>query len=110
GMLPLAAVLARADLDVLGDLAIGHYTHEKNPLLATAGLTTLAIIRDEALVGRAETLGIRALDLGRDLATRHRLIGDVRGRGLQLGIELVRDRTTKEPAWAEAEAILYLAL
>jgi 4-aminobutyrate aminotransferase len=110
GILPLAAVLTRERYDVFGDVAIGHYTHEKNPLLATAGLTTLAIIRDEGLVERAANLGERALDLARGLADRHRLVGDVRGRGLQFGIELVRDRSSKEPARDEAEAVLYAAL
>jgi len=44
GVLPVAAVVARRDLDVCGDYAIGHYTHEKNPVTARAALTTLQII------------------------------------------------------------------
>ena len=57
GILPLAAVIARQDLDVAGDLSLGHYTHEKNPLLARAGLTTLDILEQEGLVERAARLG-----------------------------------------------------
>src|SRR5215470_1821971 len=57
GLLPLAAVVARSELDVLGDVAIGHFTHEKNPVLAAAGLATLRVIRDEGLVERAHMLG-----------------------------------------------------
>ena len=109
-VVPLAAVIVRERFDVLGDMAIGHYTHEKNPLLAVAGLTTLAIIRDEGLVEKAADLGRQGLALAQDLAERHPLIGEVRGIGLQMGIELVRDRVSKEPARDAAEAVLYAAL
>ena len=61
GVVPLAALLARPELDVLGNHALGHYTHEKNPLLARAALTTLAIIEDEDLVGNAARVGAYAL-------------------------------------------------
>ena len=53
GILPIAAVIARADLDVGGDWAFGHYTHEKNPVTARAALTTIEIIEDEGLVENA---------------------------------------------------------
>jgi 4-aminobutyrate aminotransferase len=106
GILPLAAVIARADLDVAGDLSIGHYTHEKNPLLARAGLTTLEILEDEGLVERAGTLGAWGLDRLRALAGRHPLVGDVRGLGLRLGVELVTDRATKTPARAAAHSVM----
>jgi 4-aminobutyrate aminotransferase len=106
GILPLAAVIARGDLDVAGDLSIGHYTHEKNPLLARAGLTTLEILEEEGLVERARTLGAWALDRLRALAARHPLVGDVRGLGLRLGVELVTDRASKVPAAAAAHAVM----
>jgi len=95
---------------VLGDVAIGHFTHEKNPVLAAAGLATLAVIRDEGLVERARVLGNIGLERGRELAARHALIGDVRGLGLQMAIDLARDRVAKTPAREAAERILYLAL
>ena len=87
-MLPVAAVIAREGLNVAPDRAIGHYTHEKNPLLACAALTTLAIIDEEGLVERARDLGRYALDRLRDLAVSIPGIVDVRGAGLLLGIEL----------------------
>ena len=62
GTLPIAAVIARADLDVAGDFAIGHYTHEKNPVTARAALTTLDIIQDQGLVDRSARLGAKAMD------------------------------------------------
>ncbi|MCH8926568.1 MAG: aspartate aminotransferase family protein [Proteobacteria bacterium] len=110
GALPIAALIARPGLDVAGAYAIGHYTHEKNPVTARAALTTIAIIEDEGLVERAATLGERALARLQDMKARHPLIGDVRGRGLVLGVELVQDRATKAPATDAAEAIFYRAL
>ena len=108
--LPIAAVLARPELDVAGSYAIGHYTHEKNPVTARAALTTLQIIEDEGLPERAATLGARALERLHEMKDRHPIIGDVRGRGLLLGVELVTDRDSKEPAQAAAEEIFYRAL
>ncbi|MEN2977762.1 aminotransferase class III-fold pyridoxal phosphate-dependent enzyme (plasmid) [Tistrella bauzanensis] len=58
-VMPLAAVIAREDLDRAGHLAIGHVTHEKNPMLATAGLATLDVLADGDLVARAAELGAR---------------------------------------------------
>jgi 4-aminobutyrate aminotransferase len=110
GILPIAAVLARPELDVAEDWAFGHYTHEKNPVTCRAALTTIEIIEDEGLVENAARIGGLALDRLREMRQRHPLIGDVRGRGLLLGIELVTDRTTKAPAKDIAEAMLYRAL
>ncbi len=110
GVLPIAAAMARPGLDVGGDYAFGHYTHEKNPVTARAALTTLQIIEDEGLAGRSATLGRRALARLEEMKSRHPLIGDVRGRGLLLGVELVRNRETKDPAPEAAESILYRAL
>lgn len=101
-MLPVAAVIARPGLEVGGDRAIGHYTHEKNPLLARAGLTTLDIIAEEGLAGRAADLGRHALQRLEEIAARHPGVAGVRGAGLLLGMEL------EEPD--RAEAVLYAAL
>lgn len=110
GVVPVAALIARPELDVAGDLAIGHYTHEKNPVLARAALTTLQIIESEGLVERARALGEKALGRLEEMKQRHRLIGDVRGLGLLMGIELVADPVSKRPAVEAAEAIMYRAL
>ena len=107
GTLPIAAVLARADLDVAGDFAIGHYTHEKNPVTARAALATLDIIADEGLVERADRLGQRALARLRDSLRRSPLAGDIRGRGLMFGVEIVSDRAARTPDPERAERILY---
>lgn len=110
GILPIAAVIARRDLDVMGNFAIGHYTHEKNPVTARAALTTIQIIREEGLVERAAELGAHAMGRVRDLMARSPLVGDVRGRGLLFGVEVVEDEETRKPANGRAEAIYYRCL
>jgi len=110
GVLPIAACVARADLDVAGEYALGHYTHEKNPVTAAAALATLQVIERESLVENAATVGTHALHRLREMRQRHALIGDVRGRGLLLGIELVLDRDSKAPATDAAERVMYGAL
>lgn len=110
GVLPIAAVIARSDLDVAGDFAIGHYTHEKNPVTARAALTTIRIIEEEGLVARAEELGAHAMDRMRELMTRSAHVGDVRGRGLMLGVEIVADKESRAPDHVRAERIYYRCL
>ena len=110
GILPIAAVIARRSLDVAGDYAIGHYTHEKNPVTTRAALTTIAIIREEGLVERAAELGDYAMARLRSFAERCPAIGDVRGRGLLFGVEIVRDRSSFEPDQALAERAYYRCL
>jgi 4-aminobutyrate aminotransferase len=106
GAVPVAAVLAKPSLDVAQDWALGHYTHEKNPLMSRAGLTTLAIIDDEDLVGRAAAAGAEFEAALRSLADEYDMIGDVRGRGLMLGVELVMGPADNRPNPALAERVL----
>ncbi len=110
GILPIAAVIARPELDVGADFAFGHYTHEKNPVTARAALTTIEIIEDEDLVANAARVGALALERLDAMKRRLSAIGDVRGRGLLIGIDLVKDRATREPAADLAEAVMYGAL
>jgi 4-aminobutyrate aminotransferase len=110
GILPIAAVLARPEIDVGAQWAFGHYTHEKNPVTARAALTTVEIVEDEGLVENAARVGALALNRLQDMQTRIPAIGDVRGRGLLIGVELVRSRETREPANDLAEAAMYAAL
>ena len=110
GILPIAAAICQPELDVAGDFAIGHYTHEKNPVTTRAALTTIEIIEDEGLVEHAARIGALALERLNEMKSRHSLIGDVRGRGLMLGIDLVKDRDTKDPARDAAEEVYYRAL
>jgi 4-aminobutyrate aminotransferase len=110
GVLPIAAAICRPELDVAGDWALGHYTHEKNPVTARAALTTIEIIESEGLAENAARVGARALARLEEMKSRHPIIGDVRGRGFLIGVELVRDRAGKEPASDAAEAVLYRCL
>jgi 4-aminobutyrate aminotransferase len=110
GIFPLAAIIAREGLDVAGDRALGHYTHEKNPVACAAALASIRYIEEHKLADHARELGRYALGRMAEMMERHPLIGDVRGLGLLLGMELVRDRVTKERATGEAEAVMYCAL
>lgn len=109
GVFPLAALLAREDLDCAPDRALGHYTHEKNPVACAAGLATLNVIRDERLVERSHELGTRALSMLDDVKSRHPSVGDVRGKGLLLGVELI-DPATGQRDFEGAELVMYRCL
>ncbi len=110
GGLPLSGVLGKAAImDAPGDSAIGG-TFVGNPVAQAAALAVLDVIEEEGLVERATEIGetMRA----RMLAWQERFepIGDVRGLGAMLALELVRDRRTKEPAPELAIAIAQAAL
>ena len=107
GVLPIAGVLAGRRLDVCGEFAVGHYTHEKNPVTARAALETIDVIIEEGLVERAALLGARALDRLRDFARTSRIAGNVRGRGLLFGVEIASGNEARRPAGEIAERILY---
>jgi 4-aminobutyrate aminotransferase len=109
GVFPMAALIAREGLDVAAERALGHYTHEKSSVGCAAALATLAVIEDEHLLDRAAQLGARALERMQDMRRRLPLIGDVRGIGLLLGMELV-DPLTGAPARDAAERVLYHCL
>ena len=110
GIFPLAALIARHDLDVSPDRALGHYTHEKNPVACAAALATIECLEENNLPANAENMGARALNRMHEMMQKHKIVGAVRGLGLLMGIELVKDRQTKEPAVDEAEGVMYGAL
>jgi 4-aminobutyrate aminotransferase len=110
GIIPLAAVIAREDLDVAGDRALGHYTYEKSPVACAAALATIEYIEEHDLTEHARQMGRYAMERMEVMMADHPLIGDVRGLGLLMGMELVRDRATRERATDEAEAVMYSAL
>ncbi len=110
GVFPLAALIAREGLDVAGGRALGHYTHEKNPVACAAALATIRFIEDHGLVTHARDLGRYTLGRLTAMKDRHPLIGDARGLGLLIGVELVAARSTKARAVDQAEAVMYRAL
>ncbi|NEC13042.1 diaminobutyrate--2-oxoglutarate transaminase family protein [Streptomyces sp. SID8014] len=88
GSLPLAVVVYREDLDVWEPGAHAG-TFRGNQLAMAAGAATLAYVRENGLADRAATLGARLLGRLREFAAGYPFIGDVRGRGLMIGVELV---------------------
>lgn len=110
GIFPLAALIAREELNVMKGQALGHYTHEKSPVACAAALATIDIIEQENLLEHVQKVSTHALQRMNEMKSRHRLIGDVRGIGFLLGIELVRNQTTLEKASTEAEKVMYLAM
>jgi 4-aminobutyrate aminotransferase/(S)-3-amino-2-methylpropionate transaminase len=76
-----------------------------NPVSCAAALANLAVLQEEGLVERAAQLGAWARTRLEEVAERCALIGEVRGLGLMIGVELVQDRQTKEPAAAQAAAV-----
>ena len=88
GVMPLAAVLCKEEFDVAGDRALGHYTHEKNPLACVAGLAAIGVITEDKLAERAKSLGEETVEkLQRDLKSLE-VVSEVRGLGLLIGVEL----------------------
>lgn len=102
GGLPLAAVATTAKIeDVLHDRHFTFYTsHVSDPLGAEVGLAVLKVIADEHLIERARERGGYLRNRLEGLQQRYEVIGDVRGLGLLLGVELVRDRASRAPAHA----------
>jgi 4-aminobutyrate aminotransferase len=110
GIFPLAALIAREGLNVAPDRALGHYTHEKNPIACAAALATIECLQDQGLIENAKEMGDYALRRMRSMMDAHEIIGSVRGLGLLMGLELVQNRETRERALEEAEQVIYSAL
>lgn len=112
GVMPMAAMLCRPELDVCRQTSLGHFTHEKSPLGAAAGLAVLNVIRDERLLERSETLGRKLMERLRELAEERPGIRQVRGRGLLVGVELQRGSGDGSQARSTlyAESVMYECL
>jgi 4-aminobutyrate aminotransferase len=110
GLLPIAAVIADAAMDVAPQLNLGHYTHEKNPLTARVALETLRVIADENLVARAGDRGAYAARAVARLAERSPHVRGFRGKGLLAAIELKDDPRTGRSAAAIAKAAVWSCL
>jgi 4-aminobutyrate aminotransferase len=102
--LPLGVAVSRSGLMAWPPGAHAS-TFGGNPVSCAAAIATIDLLKKE-LVANAAAVGDHLMNALRALADRHRLIGDVRGRGLMIGVELVRDRTTKERAIDERDAVV----
>lgn len=104
---PLAAVVTTPEIAASFDNGMEYFnTFGGNPVSSRVGMAVLDVIESEGIPRRASEIGGQIARGLRELAARHGLIGDVRGRGLFLGAELVRDRNSLEPADAEASAVV----
>jgi 4-aminobutyrate aminotransferase len=108
GGLPLGAMIARRRV-MSWEKGSHTSTFGGNPVACEAGLATIEVIEKEGLMRNAAEQGAYIQERLRRLQRRCRLIGDVRGKGLMIGIELVRDQQTKERADAERDAIVQKA-
>jgi 4-aminobutyrate aminotransferase len=102
--LPLGVSLTRAELMTWPPGAHAS-TFGGNPLSCAAAIETIRLLK-ERLMANAESVGTHLREGLRALMDRHALIGDVRGRGLMIGVEFVRDRKTKERAGEERNAVV----
>ncbi|MFI9487844.1 aspartate aminotransferase family protein [Promicromonospora sp. NPDC052451] len=105
--LPVAAVVTGDEIErVCHDRGFLFYTtHVSDPLAAAVGLTVLDVIERDGLVARAARLGAQLTERLVALRNRYEVVGDVRGRGLLQGIELVADKRSKVPADALGNAV-----
>jgi len=104
GGLPLAAVIGRED--IMDSVHVGGLggTFGGNPLSCVAGLATIE--NAQKLLGITERLGKILMRRLKEMYEKYEIIGDIRGIGLMVGVELVKDRETKEPAKEERNQIL----
>ncbi|HEX5106079.1 MAG TPA: acetyl ornithine aminotransferase family protein [Pirellulaceae bacterium] len=105
--MPLGAIIARAEIMDWGPGSHAS-TFGGNPVSCVAALETIKLL-EEGLMENARTVGEYLKGRLTELMARHKLIGDVRGLGLMIGVELVRDRATKEPASTERDEVVQLA-
>jgi 4-aminobutyrate aminotransferase len=103
--MPLSAMIAR---DEIMDWPAGAHgsTFGGNPVCCAAAHATLDVIEEHGLMANASRVGGQLLDNLRDLAAESYLLGDVRGLGLMVAVELVQDRETKKAAKHQAEAVV----
>jgi 4-aminobutyrate aminotransferase-like enzyme/Ser/Thr protein kinase RdoA (MazF antagonist) len=104
---PVAAVLTRAEIAAAFAERYPEFfsTFGGNTVAAVVALTVLEVIREEGLQQNAAEVGAYVREGLQDLAMRHECIGEVRGEGLMIGVELVRNRETREPASRETSAL-----
>jgi 4-aminobutyrate aminotransferase len=101
---PLGAMIARQSVVSWGPGAHGN-TYGGNPLACAAALETLRLI-ETGFMENARDVGVRMLQKLRAMSERHPAIGEARGLGLMIGVDLVKDKATKEPAHDLMEEVL----
>jgi len=107
GIVPLAGIITKDKYNILQHRSIGHFTHEKNPLSCAAGLAEIEYIEKQGLVENSRRMGEYLMQQLEMLKADFPIIGNIAGRGLHIGVDLVKDRITKERAENEAEQLMY---
>ncbi len=102
---PLGCCATRPEVAQAMTKRLHFNTYGGNPVSMAQGLATLNVILEEKIQQRAKEVGGYLKDGLRDLEKRHRIVGDVRGRGLMLGMEIVEDKVSKAPAGAKCAAV-----
>jgi alanine-glyoxylate transaminase / (R)-3-amino-2-methylpropionate-pyruvate transaminase len=103
--IPLGAVVAKRDIaESMGQKFLFH-TYGANPVACAAGRAVLRVIKEERLIENARIVGAALKTHLEALMQRYDIIGDVRGRGFMMAVELVKDRQTKEPAPEETAEV-----
>ncbi|HEX4589399.1 MAG TPA: aspartate aminotransferase family protein [Gemmataceae bacterium] len=105
---PIGACVTRPEIAAMMKNRVHFNTFGGNPISTTQALATLEVVDKENVQANAKAVGGHLKNRLLDLQDRHSLIGEVRGLGLMLGVELVKDRTTKEPATTETAKIMEL--
>jgi len=102
--MPLAAVVARADITAKADAYVAS-TYSGHPAACAAAAKTIEILHRDRLFDHANELGTYGLDRLRGMMKKHRAIGDVRGKGLWLAAEFVKDRRTRDKDYETAARV-----
>lgn len=107
GGVGISAVTTTAEIEekVVSQGYAATHSHANDPLICAAGVASLDVIEQEDVPAKARAIGTRMRERLEALQQRYEMIGDIRGRGQLMGIELVRDRQSKEPATEEGRAI-----
>jgi 2,2-dialkylglycine decarboxylase (pyruvate) len=107
GGVGISAVTTTVEIEdkVVSDGYAATHSHSNDPLICAAGVASLDVVEGEDVPAKARKIGAQMHERLQALMQRYDLIGDIRGRGQLTGIELVRDRNTKEPATDEGRQI-----
>ncbi|MFX0045702.1 MAG: aspartate aminotransferase family protein [Candidatus Hermodarchaeota archaeon] len=106
--IPVAGFMTRPEIAVDYTITDGFATFGGNPLSCAAAVAVIEIIQEGKYLEKASRLGSQFRKKLDSLKEEHKVVGDVRGQGLMLGVELVRDRATKEPAVQEMAQVMEL--
>ncbi|KAA6436693.1 aspartate aminotransferase family protein [Dyadobacter flavalbus] len=110
GVMPMAAIVARNKYNIAQSISLGHFTHEKSPLGSVAALAMFEFMEQNHILEKVQQDERFMASEMEKLMDKFPLIGDVRGIGLLWGVELVKNRQTREKAVEAAETVMYECL